>query len=267
MSLVNDAYRSVLTWSNPAVHSLEEQARIPMFSKTPLELGLSQDGGRFIQTLRVDPFYRIQFPAVFSGTKDPFTIRNVAKAIAAFERTIISIGAPYDRYRYQGDESALSDSAQRGELLFFTDEGGAGCFRCHSGIDFADDSFHNTGLYNLPGLVSYPPESPGIFENTRRMADVGRFKTPTLRNIALTAPYMHDGSAGTLEAVLDHYAAGGRTGNPHKDQRLRPRVLTDQNRKDLIAFLTSLTDDELIHDPRFADPWPGYKSSAKRSGR
>jgi cytochrome c peroxidase len=129
-------------------------------------------------------------------------------------------------------------------------------------------AFHNTGLYNMPGSFAYPWPNLGIYTYTRKPADVGKFKAPSLRNIALTAPYMHDGSIATLEEVLDHYAAGGRTipagpyaghghDNPNLDARITGITLTPQNRQDLLAFLRSLTDQELLHDPRFSDPWKG----------
>ncbi len=116
--------------------------------------------------------------------------------------------------------------------------------------------FHNTGLYNLPGLLSYPAPNVGIYEYTKDPSDVGKFKAPTLRNIALTAPYMHDGSIATLEGVLDHYAAGGRAhDNPNKDPLIGGFKLSEQDRQDLIEFLKSLTDDAVLHDQRFANPW------------
>src|SRR5204862_5582984 len=133
------------------------------------------------------------------------------------------------------------DSAKRGELLFFNDPV-AGCFRCHGGFNFTDvtvseagdnlpSPFHNTGLYNLPGTFSYPWPNLGIYEHTKKSEDIGKFKAPSLRNVALRAPYMHDGSVATLERVLDHYEAGGRTiaggpyagrghDNPNKDRRV-----------------------------------------------
>jgi cytochrome c peroxidase len=129
-----------------------------------------------------------------------------------------------------------------------------------------DVEFHNTGLYNLGGALSYPPPNIGIFEFTRKAEDVGKFKAPTLRNIAVTAPYMHDGSIATLEDVLAHYAAGGRTiasgplqgighDNPNKSPTVRGFPLSPAQREDLIAFLRSLTDEPLLHDPRFSNPW------------
>lgn len=110
-------------------------------------------------------------------------------------------------------------------------------------------------MYNLPGALSYPAPNVGIYEFTKATADIGKFKTPTLRNIALTAPYMHDGSVATLEGVIDHYAAGGRAhDNPNKDPLIGGFTISPQDRDDLIEFLKALTDNEVLHDPRFADP-------------
>jgi cytochrome c peroxidase len=220
MSLVNVASAATLTWADPRIRSLEQQAMIPLYRTKPIELGLKD-----LKALEADPVYR-EFA--------PLTIAKITRALADFERTIISARSPYDRFHYQGQQDAISDSAKRGEALFFTD-GVAGCFRCHNGPNFTDGGYHNTALYPMQG----------------------KFKTPTLRNIALTAPYMHDGSIATLEEVVDHYAAGGRAkANREKDSRMTGFVLTEQNKKDLLAFLNSLTDLELTRDPRFSDPWP-----------
>jgi cytochrome c peroxidase len=283
MSLVNVAYGAALTWSNPNEHSLEHQALTPMFGDHPVELGLTGKGEAFLDVLRSDSLYRILFPAAFPGDPDPFTIQNVTKAIASFERTIISASSPYDRYHYGGDDKAISDSAKRGEVLFFSQP--LSCFRCHGGFNFSDATdfdgrrgreiqFHNTGLYNIAGAISYPAPNLGIYEYTSKPEDVGKFKAPTLRNIALSAPYMHDGSAKTLNDVLDHYSAGGRTivaspyagegfHNPNKDPLIRGFKLSAQERADLIAFLESLTDDEVIHDQRFGNPWGSWQAPEK----
>ena len=274
MSLVNVAYSAALTWSNPTESNLEHQALTPMFGEHPVELGMKAKGEAFLQILRLDPAYREMFAAAFPSESDPFTIENVTKAIACFERTIISARSPYDRYHYDRDDSAVSDSAKRGEVLFFSES--LSCFRCHGGFNFSDASdyegrrgreiqFHNTGLYNVAGATSYPQPNIGIYEYTKQSGDVGKFKTPTLRNIALTAPYMHDGSARTLDEVLDHYSSGGRTianaanagegfHNPNKDPLIRGFKLSQTDRADLIAFLQSLTDQSVIHDEKFADP-------------
>jgi cytochrome c peroxidase len=258
MSLVNVAYNSVLTWSNPNLHSLEEQILTPLFGDHPVELGMRGKEAALIELLRSDAVYSTLFRLSFPGEPDPFQVPNLAKAIAAFERTILSARSPYDRFHF-GDPQAISEAAQRGEVLFFSEP--YACFRCHGGFNFSDAAqtppgFHNTALYNAAGRFSYPSPNLGIFEYTRRFSDIGRFKTPTLRNVAVTGPYMHDGSVPTLEAAVDHYAAGGRgSGNPNKDSLMKGFPVSPQIRNDLVAFLRSLTDDQILHDPRFSNPW------------
>jgi cytochrome c peroxidase len=167
----------------------------------------------------------------------------------------------YDRYRWSGDSSALTDSAKRGELLFFSSEK-AGCFQCHGGWNFGAVRFEgsrpgdNDGIFFNTGVSVYAAPNRGLFEHTRLDKDIGRFRAPSLRNIARTAPYMHDGSLATLEDVINHYAAGGRIEHANKSRILRPLQLTAAEKRDLIEFLKSLTDEELLHDPRWADPWP-----------
>ena len=225
------------------------------------------------------PNIRLCLSMRFPDARDPFTVDNVTKALASFERSIISARSPYDRYHYGRDDSAISDSAKRGEILFFNQH--LSCFRCHGGFAFTDSTvsernpdrqieFHNTGLYNVPGLLSYPAPNVGIYEYTKEPADVGKFKAPTLRNIALTAPYMHDGSIPSLDGVLDHYQAGGRAiqsgphpgnghDNPNKDPLIGGFTLSAQDRIDLISFLDSLSDEEVLHDARFSNPWRGFE--------
>ena len=265
MSLVNVAYGRAFNWSNPAVRTLEEQALKPMFGTGPVELGVVRR--ELLKLIRSDPVYRALFPQAFPGEANPYRIANVAKALASFERTILSGGSPYDRFHLAGEKDAIPESAKRGEILFFLDYGGPACFRCHGGFNFGGaGEFHNTGLYNVAGQFSYPLPNIGLFEHTKNPADIGKFKAPTLRNIALTAPYMHDGSILTLGEVLDHYAEGGRTigggplagvgrENPAKDPLIHGFPMTPQNRADLIAFLESLTDQTVTRGPRFADPW------------
>jgi cytochrome c peroxidase len=136
--------------------------------------------------------------------------------------------------------------------------------------------FHNTGLYNMHGATSYPAGAAGLYEVTHNPHDVGKFRAPTLRNVAVTAPYMHDGSVPTLEDVVEHYNAGGRTitsgphagvgaDNPNKSDLIKPLHLTDREKKDLIEFLRSLTDEELLTNPRLSDPWPQLQSSQLRT--
>ncbi len=159
MSLVNVAYSAALTWSNPQMKNLEKQALTPMFGDHPVELGL-REGDAFLPMLRSDAQYRTLFERAFPADSDRMTIANVTRALASFERSIVSARSPYDRYHYGRDDSAISDSAKRGEILFFNQH--LSCFRCHGGFNFSDATisehsperrveFHNTGLYNLPG--------------------------------------------------------------------------------------------------------------------
>jgi cytochrome c peroxidase len=275
MSLVNVAYAAALTWASPSLTRLEDQALVPMFGTHPVELGLPKDEAVLVGRLRAEPRYQALFTEAFGADEDPFSLDHVTQALATFERTIISAGSAYDRYHTERDDAAISPAAHRGETLFFSQP--LSCFRCHGGfafsgaVDFegrrdAEVAFHNTGLYNLAGALSYPPPNTGIYEFTGKAEDVGKFKAPTLRNIAVTAPYMHDGSIDTLEDVLAHYAAGGRTiasgpdqgighDNPNKSPTVRGFPLSPEQRDDLIAFLRSLTDEPLLHDPRFSNPW------------
>jgi len=242
MSLVNVAYSAALTWNNPEMTELEKQALLPMMGEHPVELGL-REGDGFLPMLRADPKYKVLFENAFPQDSDRFNIANVTKAIASFERSIISARSPYDRYHYQRDDNAISDAARRGEIVFFRQD--VHCFRCHGGFNFSGD------------IAASAEEGRHVeFHSTGVSATPDKFKAPTLRNIALTAPYMHDGSMATLETVVDIYAAGGRFhDNPAKDPLIGGFELSAEQRHDLIEFLKSLTDEEVLHDPRFANPW------------
>jgi len=264
MSLANVAYNAAFTWSDPRVHSLESQMRQPLFNEHPPEMGLKGAGRAAVDTLAAEPGYRELFAAAFPGgafpgDTVPISMDLVIKAIAAFERTLISGRSPFDRYVYDDDRTALSDSQKRGMALFFSPR--AGCAQCHSGFNFsgpliyegsgkAAASYADTGLYDVDGRGSYPQNDRGLIDITHRAADMGKFRVPTLRNVALTAPYMHDGSVPNLEEVIDRYARGGH-GIRFQDSRIRRLFLSQEERADLVAFLGSLTDREFVDDPRF----------------
>ena len=280
MSLTNVAYNSVLTWANPVMTQLEAQALVPLFGEHPIEMGLGGRDEAVLATLRQDVNYQTRFATVFgtSRSTSPDKVINwqtITQAIAAFERNLTSFDSPFDRFRYGKDKTAISDSAKRGEKLFLSED--LECFHCHGGFNFSDSTlhrrsrlteiaFHNTGLYNLDEKGSYPPNNIGIAEITHQPQDMGKFKAPTLRNIELTAPYMHDGSIATLEGVIDHYRMGGRvihsgeyagvgSTNPLKSQFVSGFEMTDSQQQDLIAFLKSLTDRSFIENPKLGDPW------------
>lgn len=274
MSLANVAYAATLTWGHPYLASLERQAQLPMFGDTPVELGLRSQA-ELEQRLGGIPEYIDRFAAAFPEDAAPISLSNAESAIASFERSLISGNAPFDRWLMTGDESAISDAAKRGFALFNTET--FECYHCHGGfaftdhVVFADEAFpqvlfHNTGLYNIDGRGGFPAPNTGVASVSEDPADMGRFKAPTLRNIAVTAPYMHDGSIATLSEVLDHYAAGGRTiadgpnagigsANPFKSNFVRGFRMTDEERADLLAFLESLTDRAFLENPAHADPF------------
>jgi cytochrome c peroxidase len=260
MSLTNVAYNPAFTWGSSKVRSLESQMRQPLFNDHPVEMGLKADGIAALNALSLDATYRAQFAAAFPADSSALSMDHVIKAIAAFERTLISGRSPFDRYVFDDDRAAMTPAATRGMALFFSAR--VGCAQCHSGLNFsgplvyegheADAAlFANTGLYDVDGRGGYPPTDRGLIEVTRRAADMGRFRVPTLRNVALTAPYMHDGSLSSLDEVLDHYVQGGHK-NPRQDARIRPFVLSAAERADLLAFLASLTDREFAENPKFS---------------
>ena len=273
MSLANVAYSPVLTWANPLMKNLESQALIPIFGEHPVEMGMVGQEQQMIQWMQNDPKYRQMFESAFKE-EQPVNIANLTKAIASFQRSLVSFKSPYDRYRYQRETDAISAAAKRGERLFNSER--MECFHCHGGINFSDSlqhenlaftetAFHNTGLYNIDGEGSYPPENVGVKEITQVREDMGRFKVPSLRNIALTAPYMHDGSVATLPEAIAHYQAGGRTitegeyagvgsANPYKSGFVKGFEVNESEIDDLVAFLESLTDEEFITNPDYSDP-------------
>jgi len=274
MSLVNVAYEPFFMWANPVLNTLEQQILVPMFSDAPVELGMSNFVDDALGRVKADAKYAPLFTKAYPGQVDPVTLNNVTMAMTSFVRTIVSGSSPYDKFTYGNDTTAMSDSAQRGMDLFFTEK--FDCYHCHAGTTFttafvsknspnAPRDFRNTGLYNIDGNGGYPPNNVGLIEFTAFANDMGKYKIPTLRNVELTAPYFHDGSAATLDDVLDNYAHGGRliasgpfmgdgSKSPHRDPLVKGFMLADGERADMIAFLKSLTDTELLSNPRFSNP-------------
>jgi cytochrome c peroxidase len=274
MSLVNAAYASRLTWANHLLDRLEVQALTPMFGENPVEMGMAGREDDIVDLLRAESRYSKLMPQAFPDDDDPFSVLNAVRAIASFIRSIVSFESPYDRYQ-RGDQEAMSPSQIRGMQLFFSEK--TECFHCHGGFNFTDSSthenlviesvgFHNNGLYNIDELGAYPAGNTGLHDMTGERRDMGRFKAPTLRNIAVTAPYMHDGSIETLDDALDHYLAGGRrisegpfsgdgSRNPYKSVFVRRFELDDGERKDLLAFLNALTDESVLRDPKYSNPF------------
>jgi cytochrome c peroxidase len=275
-SLANVAYFTALTWQNPVLVRLEKHVLVPLFGNDPPEMGWNGRERELEARLATDETYRRLFAAAYPGDASPITAAHVTRSLAAFTRTIISGDARWDRFG-RGDAAALTASEKRGLDLFRGDR--LGCTKCHDGFTLSDaitvdrargvekGRFFNTGLYDVDQKGGYPPPSLGIFELSGKPEDMGKMRAATLRNVAVTAPYMHDGSIATLGEVLDVYAAGGRnvvTGPHEGDGRKSPLksplvtgfTLTAAEKADVLAFLGALTDETFLKDPRYADPWP-----------
>lgn len=273
-SLANSAWHATYNWANPALFSLEQQMEIPLFSDDPIEMGITDTNRKeILDRLRKDPIYPPLFQKSFPEEKDPLTMASVIKAISAFQRSIVSVNSRFDRY-VQG-KAVFNPSEERGMRLFFSEK--AECHHCHGSFNFNDQVvrknsrlleqfFHNNGLYNIDGKGGYPYPNRGLYENTAKPEDMGAFRAPSLRNVEVTGPYMHDGSVATLEEVIKHYSQGGRvivSGqnqgdgrlNPYKSSLISKLNLTEEEMQDLLAFLKTLTDETLLSDSRFANPW------------
>jgi len=226
-SVINSAFYYFQFWDGRAP-TLEEQAKGPIAN--PIEMGSTHEA--CVETIASIAGYKPYFEAAFGSSE--VTIDRVAQAIASFERTVVSGNSAWDRHVYAKDATALSDSAKRGLELF---EGKANCTRCHVGFNLTDSLFHNLGVG-----MNKPKPDLGRYEVTKEGKDKGAFKTPMLRDLSKTAPYMHDGSVETLEEVVELYDRGGEP-NPWLDPKMVKLGLTDQEKKDLVAFLRSLEGD------------------------
>lgn len=224
-TVLNAAFNESQFWDGRAA-TLDEQCKGPLLSQDEMNM---LDEKHLVERLSKVKGYRKDFQNVFGSGP---TLDNVAHAIAAFERTLVTPGSRFDQY-VLGDKNALTAQEKRGLVVFF---GKGACSECHKGANFTDNNFHNLGLVPAPGA----PADPGRFAVSNNPEDKGAFKTPTLRNVALTGPYMHDGSSATLEEVIELYDRGGGDG-PNKDKLIFKLNLSPQEKSDLVAFLKTLT--------------------------
>jgi cytochrome c peroxidase len=261
-ALANVGYLPVLTWADLGVTSLEEQAKLPLFGDHPVEMMVAGREPTIVARLGVDRHYLQLFAAAFPDTGGRIDFVAIRQALAAFERTLLSFTSPYDHFHMGGEVDAIGPAAKRGERLFFSDR--LHCAQCHPAPFFTDaveaPRYHNTGLYNLDGAGALPAGNQGLIEHTRKAADMGKFRTPSLRNVAITAPYMHDGSIATLGGVIDHYAAGGRSAregrrSPLAEPLLGGFELDTGEKADLIAFLEALTDRNFLDNSEIQSPY------------
>jgi len=259
-TVVNAAFFETLFVDGRA-KSLEDQSLQPMLN--PIEHGLKNEQ-EILDIALQNPYYTQQIQQIFSVTAAEINVTHIAKALASFERTLIAGNSKFDQYFFAQDRSQLSASAARG-LLVFKRKGN--CANCHEiswdNALFTDNRFYNIGIGSktitpiendlsnaLRNSKKFPltaaqQEALGRFNVTRIISDIGKFKTPTLRNIALTAPYMHDGSVQTLEAVVEYYDKGGSK-NLYLDPAIFPLHLNDQEKHDLVEFMKSLTSEVYI---------------------
>lgn len=275
--LANAAYHSTLTWANNGFAELEDQLQVPLRGDDPIELGVT-DGVREEVLARFDgdADYRRMFAAAFPDSPSGATINKIIFALASFCRSMVSGSSAYDRF-LAGDRDALTDQQRTGLALFNSER--FECFHCHSGVNLTvsyrdrnSDAgalrypFFNNGLYNVGGTGDYPAHDQGLFDLTGEPRHRGLFRPQGLRNVAVTAPYMHDGSIATLRDVIAHYAAGGRViddgplagdgrVNPNKSGLIRGFQVTDDEIDAVVAFLEALTDHPFLANPALSDPF------------
>ncbi len=265
--LINAAYYATMSWASPSLTRIEDFLLLPMFGDDPVEMGITGREDAVLARLEDDERY----PALFrKAYGEPISLERARDALGSFVRSLVSFDSPYDHYTLLGEQDALTESEKRGMDLFFSEK--FECHHCHGGMHLsrslsherlahASIAFDNTGLYE-----AYPFNDLGLYESTGRPADEGRYRPPSLRNVALTAPYMHDGSVDTLEEVLTIYADGGRvlSSGPHAgDGRAHPAKsafvigfdATEQEFSDLLAFLRALTDVSLLDEERVSNPF------------
>ncbi|MBU2870692.1 di-heme enzyme [Colwellia sp. E2M01] len=278
--LSNVAYNASFTWSNDTFVELEDQLNVPIRADDPIELGVTDAElatvlTRFDEDEEYQQLFKAAFPNSEKSSETGVTMNKVIFSLASFVRTMISANSPYDEF-LQGDKEALTAQQKQGFNLFNGEK--FECFHCHTGVNFTVSykdantltgslvfPFFNNGLYNVNDDGSYPEVDQGIYDLSGDPADKGKFRPPSLRNIELTAPYMHDGSIGTLREVVEHYARGGTLttsginagdgkNNPYKSSFIPGFDATDEEIDAVVAFLESLTDYDFVNNEKFSNP-------------
>jgi cytochrome c peroxidase len=249
MSLANVVYNASFGWDERR-WSLESQMEVPMYNEHPIELGLKGREAEVLSRFSADRAYVDRFRMAFPD-EPVVSLPNIVKAIASFERALVSADSAFDRYLFKDDHTGMSPAAKRGVALFFSDR--LRCSECHGSVNLSGPTIFAGAM---------PPDPEAFFHDTGVALHPAKFRAPTLRNIAVTAPYMHDGSIATLPEVVAHYAAGGRGGRP-KSNRVRGFAITRSETADLVAFLEALTDERFLTNPSFSNP----HSTASRSGK
>lgn len=253
MPIMNLAFNNRGFFWDGRVATLEAQAIMPI--EDHLEFNESWDNVE--ERLRRHPDYPKMFRAAFGIDMRSEVTRDLAvRAIAQFERTLISANARYDQVVWL-QQGWPTDAEERGRNLFFVETADnindhPGCSHCHGGVLFTNNGFFNNGIQDVDNLNDFG--DLGLGGVTGNIYQNGQFRAPSLRNVALTAPYMHDGRFETLEEVLDHYASGGHE-VANLDPNIQPFTMTEQDKQDIIAFLNMLTDTSFVNNPAFQSPF------------
>jgi cytochrome c peroxidase len=275
--LFNLLYLKYFTAADSTLHTPLQQMNNPLFNTHPIEMGVKGNEDIILKRIKDDKLYQ----ELFLKAKSEITFENIKLAINNFIFSLQSNNSNYDKY-VKGDTNALNESEKRGQQLFFSVA--LKCATCHGGDNFSEPSitnqkgdtlfYFNTGLYNLDGKGAYPKYDEGLFQLTQNMADIGKFRVPTLRNLAYTAPYLHDGSTVSLMDVINIYANGGREitdginkgngkSNPYKHPFINGFFISETDKINLNNFLLSLSDSGFIQNKNYQNPFTEDETKKK----
>jgi cytochrome c peroxidase len=275
--LFNLSYLKYFTAADSTLHSPLQQMNNPLFNTHPIEMGVKGNEETILNKIREDKLYQ----ELFSKANSEITFENIKFAISNFIFSLQSTNSNHDKY-IKGDTNALNKSEKRGKDLFFSSE--LKCVTCHGGFNFSTPSitnekgdtlfYFNTGLYNIDDKGAYPQYDQGLFQFTKNKADMGKFRVPTLRNLAYTAPYLHDGSAASLMEIINIYANGGRKitsginkgdgkSNPYKHSFISGFFISETDKLDLNNFLLSLSDSSFIQNKNYQNPFTEDETKKK----
>jgi cytochrome c peroxidase len=251
-ALINLVLNRYLTNADSSLHFPEQQIRNPLFHTQPVELGWEGHEVEILSRLRKDTLYAKRFRKLFPKEDEAISTQTVIYALASFVKSIVSFNSPFDRFLATGDSSLLATEVKMGYRLFLSDS--LACFRCHGGGNFNRPSgsaapFFNTGFF--PDTLLHK----GLMQHTGNPSDAGRYRVPTLRNLAFTAPYLHDGSAESLEQVVRMYEKGGNAVVAAKHPFIKGFRLNSQQRSALLHFLLSLSDSSVLTHPSYSNPF------------
>lgn len=275
--LFNLQYLKYLTAADSSIHTSVQQMNNPLFGMHPTEMGVAGNEAEIIQRIARDENYQ----QLFKLAKLKLNWTDIKQAIGFFLNSLHSLNSPYDKY-LGGDSKALTQSQIEGKNLFFSSK--LKCVSCHGGPNFSTPSvanekgdtlfYFNTGLYNIGGNGAYPEYDQGLYQLTKSKTDMGKFRVPSLRNLAFTAPYFHDGSAASLAEVMDAYSSGGRQiemgidkgngqMNPYKHPLISGFAITESEKINLIGFLLALSDTSFVTNPNYQNPFTADETKKK----